>query len=105
MAKNHSQVAINNRANQLNPTHEAYWSSRGQAMPISGLSHLDNHANQMNPNNSQYPKFKNIDHNNNSLLDQSLDFSITIHVDEDETINECESLQEKIERILGRPIS
>ena len=51
MAKNHSQVAINNRSNQLNPTHQAYWSSRGQSMPTSGLSHLDNHANQMNPNN------------------------------------------------------
>lgn len=29
MAKGSHQASLNNRANQLNPTHSSYWSSRG----------------------------------------------------------------------------
>lgn len=58
MAKGSHQASLNNRANQLNPTHSSYWSSRGESMPTSGLANLDNHANQKNPNNDLYEKYK-----------------------------------------------
>lgn len=56
MAKGYHQAAMDNRANQLNPIHSSYWSSRGQTMPTSSLANLDNHSNQLNPNNEQYQK-------------------------------------------------
>lgn len=55
-----SNHARDNRANQLNPNHPAYHSSRGhapgEAQRLAGhdKSALDNHANQLNPNNAEY---------------------------------------------------
>lgn len=46
---------LDNRANQLNPEHPAYYQSRGispdqaSALAQGAQAHLDNHANQLNP--------------------------------------------------------
>ena len=55
-----SKSAQDNRANQLNPNHPAYHSSRGDSPEEAGRSaaqdqrSLDNHANQLNPNNDAF---------------------------------------------------
>lgn len=55
-----SKSAQDNRANQLNPGHPAYYQSRGVAFVdaerLARLSQpaLDNHANQLNPDDEAY---------------------------------------------------
>ena len=55
-----SEAARDNRANQLNPTHPAYYRSRGvpadkaKSLAAHAKSALDNRANQLNPNNAAY---------------------------------------------------
>ena len=55
-----SKAARDNRANQLNPAHPAYYRSRGVPAEKAGFlaAHakptLDNHANQLNPNNDAH---------------------------------------------------
>ncbi len=52
-----SKAARDNRANQLNPTHPAYYRARGvsaekaKSLAAHAKAALDNHANQLNPNN------------------------------------------------------
>jgi len=55
-----SKAARDNRANQLNPTHPAYYRARGvpadkaKSLAAHAKPALDNHANQLNPNNDAY---------------------------------------------------
>jgi len=55
-----SKAARDNRANQLNPVHPAYYRSRGETveeaerMARSSRPAVDNRANQLNPNNAAY---------------------------------------------------
>lgn len=78
MSGRSSKAAADNRANQMNPNNDAYYSSRGMsssdsarmsggygsgggggASSDSGLQSqaaADNRANQMNPNNPSYAK-------------------------------------------------
>lgn len=52
-----------NHTNQLNPSHIAYYQSRGNnySTAVYNASHnktsLDNHSNQLNPNNSRCYSF------------------------------------------------
>lgn len=53
------KAAQDNRANQLNPNNDAYWSSRGLDRPADDFEDdekaaRDNRANQLNPNNPAY---------------------------------------------------
>ena len=61
MAKHsNSKAARDNRANQLNPAHPAYYRSRGvpaekaKSLAAHAKSALDNHANQLNPNSDTF---------------------------------------------------
>ena len=60
MAKSHSKVARDNRANQLNPTHPAYYLSRGASQPEANRSAEtskpvnDNRSRQLNPQDAVY---------------------------------------------------
>ncbi|CAH2010922.1 unnamed protein product [Acanthoscelides obtectus] len=63
-------MADQNRGNQLNSDHSAYWKGRGESdlpsqadrssyaashpSPTYGKADVDNRANQLNPNNSAY---------------------------------------------------
>lgn len=55
------QSARDNRANQLNPNNDAYWSSRGMDRPSGDFEDnekavRDNRANRLHPNNDVYRK-------------------------------------------------
>lgn len=60
MARSLSKSAQDNRANQLNPAHPAYYLARGASSSeaTQRASHskagLYNHANQLNPNSPTY---------------------------------------------------
>lgn len=60
------KAARDNRANQLNPAHPAYYRSRGVSVEKakSQAAHaqptLDNHANQLNPNNDAYKRSRDM---------------------------------------------
>lgn len=60
MTKSPSKGAQDNRANQLNPAHPAYYLSRGaspqeaQERAAHSTATLDNHANQLNPEHDTY---------------------------------------------------
>lgn len=55
----HKTAAINNRANQLNPCHKAYYCARGVPLPeAENLAKrakpvLDNRSEQLNPKSSR----------------------------------------------------
>ncbi len=63
MPKNES--AQDNRANQLNPTHAAYYRSRGASESEAheaasrAKAAVDNRANQLNPNDEAYRSSRN----------------------------------------------
>ena len=60
MGKFHQKTVRDNRANQLNPSHSAYYRSRGASSSEAANSAsrakvvLDNRANQLNPNDVAY---------------------------------------------------
>lgn len=60
MAQSHQKTVRDNRANQLNPSHPAYYRSRGTSSSKAAESAsrakavLDNRANQLNPNDVAY---------------------------------------------------
>lgn len=60
MSKHPSKCAQDNRANQLNPNHPAYYQSRGvpaaeaEGRAAHSKAALDNHADQLNPDNTAY---------------------------------------------------
>ncbi len=60
MSKKSTQQSQDNRANQLNPTHSAYHTSRGvepdQASQeaVASKAVLDNRSSQLNPNNPSH---------------------------------------------------
>ena len=56
MSRDYSQKDIDNRADQLNPNNDAYWSSRDEEREEDERSQedIDNRADQLNPNNDAY---------------------------------------------------
>jgi hypothetical protein len=78
MAKPPSNAAIINRGNQLNPTHPAYYKSRGathaQALEMAAHSKpvLDDRSVKLNPNNDKYYSSRGIDASVKNSPDNSL---------------------------------
>lgn len=54
MGKSSNSSNDDNRANQLNPNNDAYWSSRGQPESDEDRHQHNNRSNQLNPNNRAF---------------------------------------------------
>ena len=75
--KSFPKAARDNRANQLNPAHPAYYRSRGvpadkaESLATHAQPALDNHANQLNPNSDAFKQSRGVSERSGSSSNAS----------------------------------